>query len=282
MIDTPRLAAELGQYLGIRVRTQAGSDKDGLYVDLSPADLPLPEGFRVHLRLMWRTVDANVVLGNYARGLLAAMASSNVTDRALFEDIAGDLASKGGNVALAVNGQDVEWKASSEWPVVWSTFGLRVRVSPVEVDQHLPENVHSLALWWGGGAMALMLSLLPMAVSAEPSRDEAPGLPEGAVARVLMNQYERNPLNRAACIMARGSRCLVCGSSLEDTYGLIARGYIQVHHLTRVAEMGADYVVHPSRDLIPVCPNCHAMMHRRTPPYSPDEVRAMLGDDRRT
>jgi 5-methylcytosine-specific restriction protein A len=282
MIDTPRLAAELGQQLGIRVRTLAGSDKDGLYVDLSPAGVPLPDGFQVHLRLMWRTVDASVVPGNYARGLLAAMASSGATDRALFQDIATNLISKGGKVALAVNGQDVDWKASSEWPSLWNSFGLRVMVSPIGVDPSSPESIHSLALWWGGGVMALMLSLLPLAVSAEPSSDDGAGLPEGAIAKVLVNRYERNPLNRAACIMAHGLRCLVCGTSLEDAYGPVGAGYIQVHHLTPVADMGPDYVVHPARDLIPVCPNCHAMMHQRNPPYSPDELRGMLAKRRQT
>jgi 5-methylcytosine-specific restriction protein A len=124
--------------------------------------------------------------------------------------------------------------------------------------------------------MALMLSLLPLSMAGEPSGDDEAGLPEGSVSTVLVNRYERNPLNRAACIMAHGSRCLVCGASLEEMYGPIARGYIQVHHLTRVADIGADYVIHPSRDLIPVCPDCHAIMHRRTPPYSPDELRDML------
>src|SRR5664280_1196746 len=104
MIDASRLAAELRRQLGIRVRGVAGSDKDGLYVDLSPASVPLPEGFQVHVRLMWRTVDATVVLGNYARGMLSAMASSGTAGRALFEDIATDLMATGGRVALAING----------------------------------------------------------------------------------------------------------------------------------------------------------------------------------
>jgi 5-methylcytosine-specific restriction enzyme A len=28
--------------------------------------------------------------------------------------------------------------------------------------------------------------------------------------------------------------------------------------------------------LRPVCPNCHAVLHLRTPPFSIDEARAML------
>jgi len=275
-IDASRLSTELGQRLGMRLRAVAGSDRDGTYVNLSPASLPLPEGFQVHLRLMWRTVDASIVPGDFAKALLAAMASSGAADRALFEDIATDLVAKGGRVILALNGQETDWRAPSEWPSVWNAFSLHVRVFPVDIDTRSYENVHSLALWWGGGTMALMLSLLPVAVPAEPSSDDGAGLPEGAVARVSVNRYERDPLNRAACIMAQGLHCLVCGILLEDTYGPVGGGYIQVHHLTPVADMGPGYIVHPARDLIPVCPNCHAMMHRRNPPYSPNELREML------
>lgn len=282
MIDASRLAADLCRQLGIRVHGVAGSDKDGLYADLSPAEIPLPEGFGVHVRLMWRTVDATVVLGNYAGGLLSAMASSGTSGRALFEDIANVLVSEGGRVDLAINGQDVTWDALAQWPALWSAFALKARVTPVEVELGSPDGINSLALRWGGGVMALMLSLLPLSVSTEPSSDDEAGLPEGAASTVLVNRYERNPLNRAACIMAHGSRCFVCGTSLEETYGPVASGYIQVHHLTRVADMGPSYVIHPSRDLIPVCPNCHAIMHRRTPPYSPGEVREMLEKSRRT
>ncbi|MGH8258774.1 MAG: hypothetical protein ACREUG_03690, partial [Steroidobacteraceae bacterium] len=28
--------------------------------------------------------------------------------------------------------------------------------------------------------------------------------------------------------------------------------------------------------LIPICPNCHAVVHRRDPPLSPDELRELL------
>jgi len=36
----------------------------------------------------------------------------------------------------------------------------------------------------------------------------------------------------------------------------------------------------PIRDLRPVCPNCHVVIHRREPPYSIDEVRQLLTQQR--
>jgi 5-methylcytosine-specific restriction protein A len=51
-----------------------------------------------------------------------------------------------------------------------------------------------------------------------------------------------------------------------------------VHHLKSLAEIGAEYELDPVRDLRPVCPNCHAMIHRKYPPYGLEEVRQCWED----
>ncbi len=38
----------------------------------------------------------------------------------------------------------------------------------------------------------------------------------------------------------------------------------------------ASNPVNPKTDLVPVCPNCHAMLHRRDPPYDVEQLRGML------
>ena len=63
-----------------------------------------------------------------------------------------------------------------------------------------------------------------------------------------------------------------CGIDLAEKYGEKGEKFIHVHHLKPVSEVGAQYEVDPIKDLIPVCPNCHAMIHRRAPPYTIDEV----------
>ena len=78
------------------------------------------------------------------------------------------------------------------------------------------------------------------------------------------------------CIARYGTDCYVCGINLGQAYGLVAEGFIHVHHLRPLSEIGAEYFVDPERDLRPVCPNCHAVFHRRTPAFSVDEMRALL------
>ena len=109
--------------------------------------------------------------------------------------------------------------------------------------------------------------------------DEIPAavaLVEGAKIRVEVNAYERSPEARRLCIAAHGSNCCICGLNFGEVYGADAEGYIHVHHVRPLAEIGKEYVVNPVEDLRPVCPNCHAVLHRRNPAFDIEEVRKML------
>jgi 5-methylcytosine-specific restriction protein A len=99
---------------------------------------------------------------------------------------------------------------------------------------------------------------------------------EGAGKTVTVNRYERDNDARAACIVHYGPCCQVCGFAFADRYGAIGEGFIHVHHIVPLSEIGREYLVDPIQDLRPVCPNCHAMLHKRTPAYSVEELRAML------
>lgn len=99
---------------------------------------------------------------------------------------------------------------------------------------------------------------------------------EGAYRQIRVNAYERNPIARRRCIEAHGRACTVCSLHFSSLYGSAAEGYIHVHHLVPLSQIGTEHEVDPANDLRPVCPNCHAVIHLRTPPYSIAEVRGML------
>ena len=86
---------------------------------------------------------------------------------------------------------------------------------------------------------------------------------EGATRRVTVNAFERDGKARVACINKHGLNCAVCRMNFADTYGEIGKDFIHVHHLKQLSKLGKDYRIDPEKDLIPVCPNCHAMLHRR-------------------
>lgn len=97
---------------------------------------------------------------------------------------------------------------------------------------------------------------------------------EGTVRYALARRIERNPVARERCIQHHGVRCKACNLDFHEKYGAVGTGFIHVHHLDPLAN-GVRHV-DPERDLVPVCPNCHAMLHRRTPPYSIDELKLQI------
>jgi 5-methylcytosine-specific restriction enzyme A len=99
---------------------------------------------------------------------------------------------------------------------------------------------------------------------------------EGAVLKVTVNRYERDAKARAKSILQHGTSCLVCGFDFEASFGAIGAGFIHVHHVIEISTIKERYRVNPVTDLKAVCPNCHAMLHRRTPAYSLDELRRIL------
>jgi len=99
---------------------------------------------------------------------------------------------------------------------------------------------------------------------------------EGAVIQVLLNKYERDPLARKACIQHYGAVCSVCDTTLESLYGPAVTGLIHVHHIMPLASIGKSKTIDPVRDLRPVCPNCHAVIHSINPPRTIDQVRRMF------
>jgi hypothetical protein len=104
---------------------------------------------------------------------------------------------------------------------------------------------------------------------------------EGAVRRITVNDYERDPKARQQCIDHYGTTCVVCGVDLSDIYGDIGRGFVHVHHLKLISKADGPRQVDPVQDLRPVCPNCHAMLHRQEPPIGIDELRAVVKKNKR-
>ena len=101
---------------------------------------------------------------------------------------------------------------------------------------------------------------------------------EGALVTVKANKYERNQRARRERKKKKGYRCLVCGQDFELTYGEIGQNFIHVHHLTPISTIGKEYKLNVETDLVPVCPNCHYMLHRKDPPYTIEEMKEILSE----
>ena len=156
----------------------------------------------------------------------------------------------------------------------WSSFSLEfVKIEARSSKELITRDMIEI----GAVAVSATLACLFESDSGLGSHDEdVAGLPEGAAVKVTANRYERNPLNRQRCISHYGDSCWVCEMNFGAVYGPPGSGYIEVHHRVPVSQMGGRYRVDPVRDLIPLCSNCHSAAHLRNPPFTPNEVRALM------
>jgi 5-methylcytosine-specific restriction protein A len=124
--------------------------------------------------------------------------------------------------------------------------------------------------------LELLLELLPLVSVDEAFEQNALGHPEGQKSRIEINEYGRDRRNRLACIKHHGTACKVCGLEFESIYGEIGTGFIEVHHIRPVSQIGQESPIDPINDLVPLCSNCHSMAHRGRHgqlPRSPQELR---------
>lgn len=108
--------------------------------------------------------------------------------------------------------------------------------------------------------------------------DEDETFIEGKSKKVSVNVFERNPIGRRKCIEHFGCNCQICGFNFAQVYGNIGKDFIHVHHIVDISTIDSEYKVDPIKDLIPVCPNCHAMLHRKRPAYNISEIKKLLNE----
>ncbi len=101
---------------------------------------------------------------------------------------------------------------------------------------------------------------------------------EGSATQVTQTRVERNIYARKECLKHYGYFCVVCDFNFERYYGSIGFQFIHVHHLTPVSSIKQEYKVDPIADLRPVCPNCHAMLHKDNPPLTIEELRKRINN----
>lgn len=102
---------------------------------------------------------------------------------------------------------------------------------------------------------------------------------EGGQSRTAYNRYERSSANRAICLSVNGSVCVACGEDPGVKYKMDGKRIIHVHHITPVSQMGGPRPVNPVTELVPLCPNCHNVAHKRNPPYTPEEILSLINEE---
>lgn len=221
----------------------------------------------------------------FSAALVASMGRSDDEKRTAFCDSVRLQMARGGEVTMKINGTSVPPHDYSSWPSEeWKRVEFQTVVILPEGVAGVPELVKGKIREWGGLVMGTFLALVRIdLVERNPKVDSRSPLSqtEGDHFSVVVNKYERSTVNRFLCIAKYGASCSICGFDFKKKYGQLGDGFIHVHHIVPVSKLGPGYVIDPEKDLTPVCPNCHAMLHRKDPPCLPGELRQIIESESR-
>ncbi len=273
-IDANALSDLLTKRFSVAFKGSTENVDGGRFAVVRPADLERGNGFSIVVGRTPKRVEASFRADRFAGALLRQMSEADNEARLLFDSLLTEAVKN--NITVSATLNDVGIKIDADLNMY---DGSKIEI---DCDKRLVgrldgSNIVNDTIFEVTSTCAgLILSLLPL----EDSREFPPifeeGLPEGASMKVTVNRYERNRNNRAACIAHHGDNCAACGFNFGDFYGSVGQGVIEVHHKVMVSQMGGSYRLNPKTDLIPVCANCHTIIHRRDPPLTIEELRTKL------
>ena len=238
----------------------------GVWKAVRPEEPSEPNGFSVLLIQAPRSLTAQFQPDRFAGPLVKAMAAADDDAKTSCIDSIRSFEASGVTMLVMLDGQPA--RSMDELLARWSRLDLECVVRVVRGASDADP-----AILVATACLSVVLTLLPVKEIADSFEW---GLPEGAQTRVTVNRYERSAVNRATCLAHHGYRCAACSFDFAEVYGGLGSGYIEVHHLTPVSAMGGSYRINPVTDLVPLCANCHAMVHRTDPPLAVEVLRSVV------
>ncbi len=249
--------------------------KEHEYFTLLPEDLPPANAFKLRINSGWRNVSSEIQFGNFAAELLREMSNASAEQKMMFINYSNIALNHNFIIDFFINNEKQKTGDFNSWPVAgWHHFQLAVTKKNVNMNDY---DEAFKSIWQASDYITgMILALIPIETAVYEEEKEIEGYPEGACVTVKVNKFERNHKNRTLCITFHGLICTVCEFNFKEFYGDPGSGFIHVHHITPVSSMGEEYIINPVTDLIPVCPNCHAMLHKKNPPYKVVELKKHL------
>lgn len=271
------LRKQLEQRFGISLTNGIEEFEGGEFSVIRPSDLEVGNGFSIVVARTHRLLEASFKADNFSAGLLRAMSEADEQSRKTFIKLLEQARAEQLQVYLAINGTTSEFVpyATETWRKLEIDVTSRVP-STKPTNQTLSEQ----ALAACSACLSLVMVLLSIEEIEKKTSADLCGMPEGALMGIQVNRYERSPANRATCIAHFGTICQACGFDFLKVYGELGEGFIEVHHRIPVSRMGPDYFVNPLSDLVPLCSNCHSMVHKCNPPMPVENLSALISQYR--
>lgn len=263
------------------VRIEEGLQK----IILRPTFFQNNEGFEIHSQIGWKNIIFELVLGNKAGNLLLAMEEEQKNDRNGFVKFYNYLIDvMKAKLVIKINDSALSMKDTENWPIFWRNLNVQMKTPIIDNESGLinEADVFDHYRKWLFLYVGLVFQLvnLEKIIKFNPN-GEIDSNQEGAELIQLQKRFERNPKNRLACLSVYGFNCQACGLNFEEKYGTIGTGFIEVHHQIPLGSIIGSFVVNPITDLVPICSNCHSMVHRKNPPYTVNELRSFLSENKK-
>lgn len=215
------------------------------------------------------TATATVLPDTFAGRLVRHLGFQAVASKHEWAEICSDAESAGVHIALGINGSP---RSPSDLDVgPWESLEIAA-----DIAIKRPVTSESTNDAWITVGLVLLSLLLVGGEHDDTEEDDLEGLSEGERIERQSIRYERSQVNRIRCIEYHGCDCYVCGFNFKQVYGNRGDGYIEVHHKIPVATMPPGYRPNPRTEMVPLCANCHRMVHRTRPPGDPDELKGAL------
>lgn len=262
----------VAESLGIQILEEKGRVPVDHDFSLRISSIPRPEGFSIRIGEGLSSWKLDLNLDSFSVDLLNLFGQ---TYESRFEDVRSVLESGedfGLSTNFLVNDKDLSLLERKE---SWKTVEITVLSRYFEEDLKFKSLKNSL--------LHFLCLIIPLFTedSAMENEEISTSLDlidseEGALYRITTNRYERSRINRSRCLSFYGFSCQGCGLVLEEKYGPIGQGSIHVHHKIPVSQMGGSIVVNPISDLVPLCPNCHLIVHKKDPPLEVRELQDLV------
>jgi 5-methylcytosine-specific restriction protein A len=250
--------------LAIQGRLKGGS------VEFWPSDLHQNETFRLVLHPGWRSADVNFELGPFAGEITRSIARASTDAKMTAEAFLVAMRNAGLLVKFDLNGKNVDFRG--DWPQEITSMDITVRQRAIVFDSDSESDILGLV----DRLVVPLFGVLTSLIGVEDIAAETGGIEEGAPYQSLLTRYERKRVNREACLRLRGAVCAACGFDFFVFYGDIGRNFIEIHHIESLADIGKSHPIDPAKDLVPLCSNCHAMVHRHRPAYTVEALRKLI------
>lgn len=255
--------------LGVRIGRRILSGTSGFDHEVRLLDIAAPYGFVLNLGDDYLSWIVRLEMDNSSAPLIRLMGQNSKLRSETFSALRKVITERNDRVEFRVNGKTLEnLDSEGDWE--------SIRFEATRNYVHPEECFNS----FGELLLDSLSTILCLVINQEEwveSSDDPSSKFEGERHSVVLSKPERNRYNRAICLQFHGFACFGCGLKMDEIYGPIGSGVIHVHHLVPLSDLDGPVRVDPISDLVPLCPNCHNIVHRVVPPLSIAKLRALTG-----